>query len=196
MIKKGINTEYTDLMPEPDKWLRKDVWGLKDAVCLLKNFDPSRRDELLKKSKNFKEQYYDDLDTARKAEHKSLDVGIYGTNSNAFRVVYAEVSPKVFIQWASSKGYEIPKPFLVLLETDEKVLVSNSLAALRGSDYWSYLEKTTCSAIEKFPSWRDSHKGVLKKEDIVDWLNSTIRAKTTRDADIIKKVLTDVFKID
>jgi hypothetical protein len=185
----------TNHMLNADKWLRKDAWAVNDAVCLLQNFDPSERDNLIRRSKEFEEQYNDALDTVEKAEGYSLQVLDEDTCIGVEGKVYAEVDPTVFIQWAHSKGYAIPDLLKSLLKKAIYDVPPDSLTTLRESNYWLTLEKNTTVAIEKFPEWRDKQKKIQLTGNLKDWLMENI-TDNTRELEIIKNVLSEIYKIN
>ena len=56
-------------------WVRKDIWILEDAICLLLNVEPLKRQSLINKNQKFQSIYSDILDTAEIAAvlgHKTL----------------------------------------------------------------------------------------------------------------------------
>lgn len=185
----------TNHMLTADKWLRKDVWAVNDAVCLLQNFDPSERDNLIRGNKEREAQYNDDLDTVEKAEGCSLQVIDLDTYMGTEGKVYAEVEPTVFIQWAHSKGYDIPDLLKSLLKKAIDDVPSDSLTALRESNYWLTLEKNTTLAIEKFPDWRDKQRKIQLTGNLKDWLMENF-TDNTRELEVIKNVLSEVYQIN
>jgi hypothetical protein len=185
----------TNHMLNADKWLRKDAWAVNDAVCLLQNFDPSERDNLIRRSKEFEEQYNDALDTVEKAEGYSLQVLDEDTCIGVEGKVYAEVDPTVFIQWAHSKGYDIPDLLKSLLKKAIDDTPSDSLTALRESNYWLTLEKNTILAIEKFPEWSNKQRKIQLTGNLNSWLMENFEGKT-RELEIIKNVLSEVYEIN
>jgi hypothetical protein len=67
----------------------------------------------------------------------------------------------------------------------------NSLS-LRESPYWKKLKSKAERAILEYPNWRKEQKRVQKTSNLQDWLVETIEANT-REAEILKKVLSDLF---
>ena len=184
-----------DNMLDTAKWLRKDVWAVDDAVCLLRNIDPDDKDNLIRKSEQFEKQYIDDLDTVEKAEGMTLPIFDNHTYMGVEDVVYAEVEPKIFIQWANSKGYDIPEPFKPLLEKATADIPSDSLTALRESNYWLALEKNAIRAIEEFPAWEKEQKKIQLTGNLTSWLKESV-TDNTREQEIIKNVLSEVYEIN
>ena len=107
--------------PDYSSWLRKTYWRLDEAVALMLGIDPRQR---LYKHGNQKqyEEYNERLDTATRSEGTDLQtrtstfqhpmVELFGTD-------YAQVDPATFVQWANTKGYDIPDELLRLLDSDE-----------------------------------------------------------------------------
>ena len=185
----------SDHAPDAARWLRKDLWAVNDAVCLLHDVDPSHRDNMIRRSKQFEARYLDDLDTVEKAEKFSLKTSDLPTYMGTDGKVYAEVEPKTFIQWANSKGYEIPEPFKPLLKEATSDIPSDSLTALRESNYWQTLEMNAIQAIESFPEWKKTQKKIQLTGNLKCWLEENI-TDNARELEIIKNVLSDVFKIN
>tara|TARA_B110000114_G_scaffold128745_1_gene134823 strand:+ start:211 stop:795 length:585 start_codon:yes stop_codon:yes gene_type:complete len=191
----GIHPKVTDNMPNATKWLRMDLWAVDEAVCLLLNFDPSKRDGLLPRNKKLEAQYLDALDTVNRAEDNTLPITDSPTYMGVERKVYAEVDPASFIRWADSKGYEIPEPFKPLLKGSASDIPSDSLTALRGSSYWQTLEKNAIQAIETFPEWKKMQKKIQLTGNLKSWLEENI-TDNARELEIIKNVLSEIYKIN
>jgi hypothetical protein len=62
------------------------------------------------------------------------------------------------------------------------------------STYWNSLKSLTEEAVAQYPAWSDGQRKVQKTSNLTDWLTSDIGANS-REAEIIKKVLTDIFNI-
>jgi hypothetical protein len=60
------------------------------------------------------------------------------------------------------------------------------------SSYWQELQRKAERAITEFPDWRLSQQRVQKTGNLQAWLIETINL-TEREAEIIKKVLSDIF---
>jgi hypothetical protein len=110
----SINND-SDLMPNHAQWLRRDLWRIDHAVCLLRNVEPEEAANLLSLMDGFKALYTGDIQTVLSAENISLDIEGPESHGEGLSIQYSKVRPKVFIQWADSKGYEIPQPFQFLL---------------------------------------------------------------------------------
>lgn len=61
------------------------------------------------------------------------------------------------------------------------------------SSYWRRLEAMALEAIDEYPSWKRQQRKVQKTGNLQDWLTETIGADN-REAEIIKKVLSDCFE--
>lgn len=68
-----------------------------------------------------------------------------------------------------------------------------STLSLESSSYWRDFESRTIRAISDFPSWEKEQRVVQKSGNLHHWLNEKI-AKDTRQTEIIKRVLADVYK--
>ena len=64
--------------------------------------------------------------------------------------------------------------------------------SLNKSDYWCQFEKSARKAIADYPAWRDTQGKVQKTGNLQVWLTETIGVDN-REAEILKKVLSDVF---
>ncbi len=115
----SINND-SDLMPNHAQWLRRDLWRIDHAVCLLRNVEPEEAANLFSLMDGFEALYTGDIQTVLSAENISLDIEGTESHGAGLSIQYSKVRPKVFIQWANSKDYEIPQPFEHLLEAAEE----------------------------------------------------------------------------
>lgn len=94
--------------------------------------------------------------------------------------------------WAQKKFPKFPKISRNLEELPKHNQVGLSNGSI-DSRYWQGLTKKVKAAIEKYPSWSSSKKKIQKSANLHDWLTNVINADN-REAEIIKKVLSDYFK--
>jgi hypothetical protein len=180
----GTHPKSSDHTQDTARWLRKDLWAVNDAVCLLHNVDPSNRDDMIRRSRQFKEQYLDDMDTVEKAEGNSLQIFDLPTYIGAEGKVFAEVDPKIFIQWAGLKGFEIPEPFQHLLNEPSET------SRYQYPEYYSSELKVLLQAADRF--WKnadpDDSETQPEKEIVVGWLKEQglSGTKATNGAAIIR----------
>jgi hypothetical protein len=64
---------------------------------------------------------------------------------------------------------------------------------LSRSDYWQRLQAMAVKAVAEFPDWKRSQRKIQKSGSLQDWLTGNIGANT-REAEILKKVLSDFFE--
>lgn len=67
-----------------------------------------------------------------------------------------------------------------------------SESSLIGSPYWQGLEHKAEQAITEFPGWKSNQRNVKRTGNLQTWLIETF-GLTEREAEIIKKVLLDIF---
>ena len=164
-----INPRY---LPNYEDWLRKDIWELEDAACLLLKVEPLKKERLILKSRKFKSSYLAILDTAEKAIDRTLEI-----ESNIYNYFgYAEVKPNVFIKWANVKGFEIPPPLQYMLDaTDEAEKPSaqetKSISSLEPLTTAPELLKNAVDAWSRI--WKKEELGINPgQKKIIPWLVS------------------------
>ena len=64
---------------------------------------------------------------------------------------------------------------------------------LAQSIYWEEFERMAVRTIEQFPVWKKSVKKIQKSGNLYEWLTRDIKA-STRQAEILTKVLSDIFE--
>jgi hypothetical protein len=64
---------------------------------------------------------------------------------------------------------------------------------LSKSEYWQRLQAMAVKAIKEYPDWRRTQPRIQKSGSLQDWLKDRIGANT-REAEILKKVLSDFFE--
>ncbi len=65
--------------------------------------------------------------------------------------------------------------------------------ALLNSEYWGKLSGLACHAIQAYPDWKANQRKIQKTGNLQDWLTIVIKADS-REAEIIKKILSDFFQ--
>lgn len=91
---------------------------------------------------------------------------------------------------ALAKSWGMKPPFLF---PDEQNVHSSGGTQLSQSTYWCALERKAQAAIEGYPEWSKGVRRVQKTANLHDWLKKDIEADN-REAEIIKKILSDVFQ--
>lgn len=75
-------------------------------------------------------------------------------------------------------------------------VTANKEIDLSDSIYWNKLENMTKRAIQEYPLWklsRNTDRKIQKTQDLKDWLVSAAIGADSREAEIIKKTLSDYF---
>ena len=70
---------------------------------------------------------------------------------------------------------------------------TESKTRIEGSSYWQRLKSKAEQSINDFPTWSAQQTKVQKTGNLQYWLTDTIGANE-REAEIIKKVLSDIYK--
>ncbi|MCG7867612.1 MAG: hypothetical protein JAY74_14785 [Candidatus Thiodiazotropha taylori] len=70
---------------------------------------------------------------------------------------------------------------------------SNNHSNVKNSNYWQMLEQRAEKAIEQYPIWKQSQRKIQKTGNLQIWLLNEIGVDN-REAEIIKKILSDIFK--
>ncbi|MEH6504156.1 MAG: hypothetical protein V7682_09680 [Cycloclasticus sp.] len=80
---------------------------------------------------------------------------------------------------------------------DEQMSQSPLAPKVIESEYWRKLECAAKSAIEKYPEWEKgvARRKIQKTGNLLDWVKSSGKVNA-REAELIVKVLTDIFRID
>ena len=114
---------------------------------------------------------------------------------------HCQVSLTGFAAWACSIDWEVPPNFAEVGKrwtspTEEPKAIrtaGNDRSAVTQSEYWQKLKNLAELAIERYPTWKQDQKKIQKSGNLQDWLVDEIGADS-REAEIIKKVLSDLFK--
>ena len=69
-----------------------------------------------------------------------------------------------------------------------------SVLLVSRSEYWNDFVKRIIQAIDAFPDWRQAHRKIQKSSNLHEWLLSQFKFDT-REVEIVKKVLSDIFDI-
>ena len=182
-------------IPISDDWYKMDKWRLDDAISLLLNVDPRQCGLKRESDDKFNATFKLALKVARSAENDSLEV-ITETKVADLRVDLAIVEPRKFIKWARSKGYEIPDKLTYLLQQEKNTsLNGGALERLRNIEYWKSLEGKAVKAINEYPKWSERLNREPKMSDLDDWLNVKSMSDNIREADVLRKVLTEAYKL-
>ena len=66
-------------------------------------------------------------------------------------------------------------------------------SALSNSLYWNELNVLFAKAVNDYPSWKETQRKVQKTGNLQGWLTKVVQADN-REAEIIKKILSDFFQ--
>jgi len=69
----------------------------------------------------------------------------------------------------------------------------NDDSVFLNSTYWNGLSKLASQAVNDYPNWKSTQKRIQKTGNLQDWLTNDIQADN-REAEIIKKILSDFFQ--
>jgi hypothetical protein len=130
------------------------------------------------------------LHVANTATGKSLEI----ETTEADKGVNTQyVKPIVFLKWAISKGYSIPKILRPILHNMN--IHNPDLDLLRDTDVWSDLENKIIHAMKEYPGWKKLEgKNKNGLGNLTSWVKEICNAKV-REAELIKDVLSEVYKI-
>lgn len=182
-------------------WSKAAYWTLEEAVALCLGKEPS--------IVNFASltPYLDESPFAQRFA-KAADLANRALQAKLFE---KPVRPGEFLDWAIKSDLPVPKELIMLIQDqgrpsdlggdqDDALSISGADHKVRRdrletmSPYWRSLARKTRRAIDEYPRWRRGEKGVQKTGNLRDWLRDTIDADS-REAEIIKKVLSEIHKI-
>ncbi len=216
----SLPEESRKITPEWEEWLALDCWTLAEAACLLHGFAPEMRGieytatrssqsvkDLARKCRNT------ELIISRSLRAGTVTAmtrmhGIDDPNDPQFR-------PTEVVRWAMKKRYKIPDEMKHLTSnnhakkdvvdeksaTQEEIRMSKTKIGegslqnppnLGDSEYWSGFGETIQDAIDTYPGWSEEQRLIQKTGNLNEWLTKSMKL-TTREAEITKKVLSDLF---
>lgn len=179
-------------------WSKAAYWERNEAVALVLGVNPMILDqqELIRRDghSNFVEKWanlHDLVDRALKAE-----------------LLSEPTRPACFLKWAEQYEIEVPQGLVELVErrinprakktdpeavTTEAHLDAANILESR-SPYWKKLSAATLNAVESYPQWKASEdRKIQKSGNLSDFLNNVI-GLNTREAEIVKKILSDIYQ--
>ena len=192
-----------DRTPNWEKWRHVPNVKLWEAVALSLNIEPGKVKHsktgwmadahLFEESQEFKDRIF-------------IAVRNLGKNPSLHATAIAmdhpegcEVSLASFAAWACSINWGIPQQlaemaaeFNLPVDTPQANITNDETLLASQSEYWNGLQTLTQRALKEYPSWRGSQRKIQKSGNLQSWLTDTIGAKT-REAEIIKNVLSDFF---
>ncbi|WP_298626225.1 hypothetical protein [uncultured Legionella sp.] len=110
-----------------------------------------------------------------------------------------QYKPAEIINWIKSKKWNLPQAFLKLVQNETISIVTSELELLQKSPSWSRLATLVINAISKYRKQELDRKKMMKKENLNDWIKQNVETTeniiiTDREAEFIKKVLSDIFE--
>jgi hypothetical protein len=191
-------------------WSKAAYWTLDEAVALAFGKEPS-----VVNASSLASYCEESLFAQRYA--KALELAQRAADSQQLE---KEPSPGVFLEWARRNDLPVPKALLHLVQAHGGSIIDweerygqlrqdhddllEELRRIEGnngepraslaelSPFWSNLEQKVRRAIAEYPPWRASVRHVQKTKNLQEWLTDIIGADN-REAEIIKKVLSDCF---
>ncbi|MCU7839657.1 MAG: hypothetical protein KZQ94_09790 [Candidatus Thiodiazotropha sp. (ex Troendleina suluensis)] len=112
------------------------------------------------------------------------------------------IKPADFLAWAKQMQLDIPNGLINAIEGCSKNMeteeqnsdgVQNPDDVLSKSKYWLEFQSKTKTAINEFPGWVNQQTNKITVERVKDWLKTQPVDADYREADQIKKVLSDIF---
>jgi len=122
-------------------------------------------------------------------------------DDNDFDVPFGYVFPnditcskKALYYWLKQLNLtDIAEQFYTV-ELAESSQDSDSKSRLNESEYWNKFEKMAENAIDKYPAWK-SNKDKGNVDLTIQWLKDTGIVNNTREAEVIKNILSDLFDL-
>lgn len=121
-----------------------------------------------------------------------LKDGSYNSKTHRYESIRYEQSINYKDLWFDADKFK------ALLEEHSLTLSLNSVitlspeAKLKESPYWNSLKRLTIQAMQLYPEWSKTQRRIKITENLIDWLKGL--GANTREADIIKKTLSDFYE--
>lgn len=172
------------------------VWSSAEAAALSLEKDPQIvTPESIKpfiQESDFPKKYMQRLNLIE----RSMDAGALRFDPKSRRI-----KPIDFIEWAKQMQLDIPSELINAIEGHSKNMEREQQFmddqkhpdVLSRSVYWQELQSKTLDAIDAFPGWAAQQKKITS-ERVKDWLKTQPIGADYREADLIKKVLSDIFQ--
>lgn len=110
--------------------------------------------------------------------------------------------PMTFLEWADRKRIRPPEELVQSVKKHSAVMknwpdtltsIEPGKPALEQSSYWIEFAGRAEQAVTEYPKWRQTQYKIQKAANLHEWLQNNIGANT-REAEIIKKIMTDIFQ--
>ncbi len=181
---------------EKSELLCRECWTLNEFGYLLagRTADQSQpRNELTNKA----------IDEVKSAIGNGTLAPIPGQEPGGLIYGWVNIRPVDAIRWAQSKPkfWCFHKTFPDFSEYLESMSGSSSAktmalekSSVEQSAYWCKLRDLASLAIDSFPAWQEKQNTIQKSGNLQEWLVKEIKADT-RESEILKKILTEVFNL-
>ena len=187
----------TKIEPNYSHYLMLDLWSTVQTACILCRLDPDfyadrysvTRDvqaEITLRSRNV-ENLCRVFDAGIKAEAL---ISLGPTIDSITMRSSHDVRPRDILRFAAAKNVSIPDELSPLLDS-----VSSQSSKLEDSGYWASLTHMAECAVIGYPSWKEKQgKAKIRKTgNLQEWLVHEFGVDS-REAEVLKKVLSDVYK--
>jgi hypothetical protein len=197
-VSKALERRYKVGVEKPTKdedysidfsyWLKFDVWNLKQAASILENSEPRKLSMRLIYDETFSKNFQDTLQLIVAAEGRSLAVVVASERYGEDKIKHGELEPKIFVQWASEIGLDIPEPLIHLL--GKKVAAGTARSSNADAASLKHAPRLLNIAFESWRRiWMDKEiHNAPKQKMIVPWIQETFNT-SEREAKLIDQII-------
>lgn len=169
--------------------LMQPIWTGQEVEDMLCGYDPNVG------HRSINDKMREAKEIVRRAVKAKLLIPVGETPSDTAFLMYGpghDFFPMEVTVWVKESGCYPKFPFEPEdIENGQRPETSQD--KLDESEYWLGLKQKVSEAIEKYPAWRKDNPNANKSGGLTDWLRVKIGANT-REVEIIKSVLTDIFE--
>ena len=195
---KSWQADKPDLFKAPDydadyqHWVQMRYWTAHEAVTLSLGKDPNKipRDRITSlRPDSYAEDSFPVRYTKRFQVLNSHLPELAVERIDAEYRSLAKLQPGAFVQWATVKGWDLPKEIMAVKKKKRR----NKQAPpdpLEKNPKWNQIESATRKAIGAYQKWRGPQKP--RAEDVLGWLRDQFRL-TVHESRLVKDVLEDHF---
>ncbi len=193
MLEEFAEIAELPLPADTDHYSRLAFWNLDEMAALSFGYSPLILSlEILKQEANWSDFA---LEYARVRELIDRAISNFELSPTT--------PPLQFIQWAARLEIQLPADLIELVKRrapeDQLAAAGESarssrdeISGLAKSPYWRDLKRKATKAINEFPEWQQSQRLIQKTGNLIEWLVEEVGADN-REAEVIKKVLTDTY---
>jgi len=184
--------ESPDAKADLEYWSKAAYWTLNEAVALTVRKEPKVV------THEAVEKYHGVSDIA-KTYRKTLELAY---RARKIKELPEPLPPIIFLEWADRHRISLPEQLVQSVKKHSAVIKdwSDTLASLEPgksvlerSPYWNKFSRYAVQAVTDYPKWRQTQYKIQKAANLQEWLQNYIGANT-REAQIIKKIMTDIFQ--